>query len=168
MPKIIPNWHPMFVHYSIALLNVATLLFIIGKVMNKPSVTKAVHINLWLGAVITIGTVIAGLSVASTAGHDAKSHAQMINHRDWAIPTAINFIALTIWLAWKYRQPINVSWRLILLMALTADALLSATKWYWHYVIARDSSGEGYAGHNHPVGRHTSDEPSILQKMKKN
>ena len=164
MPEIIPNWHPMFVHYSIALLSIATLLFILGKIINNPSVTKAAHINLWLGAVISIGTVVAGLYAANTVAHDAESHAQMMDHRNWAIPTAVSFIALAVWSAWKCRKTINVSWLFIILMVVATGAL-SATGFKVAELVYRhgtgvmslpDSSGEGHAGHAHPDGEHTN------------
>jgi len=162
MPEIIPNWHPMLVHYPIALLSIATLLFIIGKAANKPSLIKAAHFNLWIGAIISIGTVAAGLYAASTVAHDAASHIQMMNHRNWAIPTAIGFVALAAWSAWRYRKTFNVSWIFVGLMLIGTGAL-SATGFKGAELVYRhgtgvmslpESSGKGHSGHAHPDGGH--------------
>ena len=33
--EIIPNWHPIFVHFSVALLSISALLYLAGLVFKK-------------------------------------------------------------------------------------------------------------------------------------
>jgi len=58
MLEIIPNWHPVLVHFTIGLFATATGLFCLGTVFIQKSwgetVLKAAHINLWIGAAITV------------------------------------------------------------------------------------------------------------------
>lgn len=35
MIEIIPNWHPIFVHFTIALLTISTLLYVAGLFLKK-------------------------------------------------------------------------------------------------------------------------------------
>ena len=58
MLEIIPNWHPILVHFTIGLFATSTGLFLWGTVFIEKSwgetVLKAAHINLWIGAAINV------------------------------------------------------------------------------------------------------------------
>ncbi|MEE8258381.1 MAG: DUF2231 domain-containing protein [Sphingomonadales bacterium] len=101
MPEILPNWHPMFVHFTVGLLTTATLVYILaGFFKNKDSQTSARTAALWMlwaGAGFTILTVASGLYAFATVGHDDPSHLAMKDHRLWALITAGYFIALGVW-----------------------------------------------------------------------
>ncbi len=126
IPEIIPNYHPLFVHFTIALLSIATLLFLAGKVTNNETLTKAGHINLWLGALITIGTVAMGFYAYNTVVHDGPSHAAMTDHKSWALPTAGAFIVLALWSAATYRKTIQVGGLFLVLMVVASGSLAVA------------------------------------------
>jgi uncharacterized membrane protein len=93
MPEIVPNWHPIFVHFTIALYVVATALYALGQIAGGRSwagvVVVAARINLWTGAALSILTVIAGIDAFFTVAHDASQTIFMIEHRRWAIATAV-------------------------------------------------------------------------------
>lgn len=100
--EILPNWHPVFVHFSVALLFTATALFVLGKLAPqsaawRPACLSAARWNLALGVAITVGTVLAGWYAFSTVNHDGHSHLAMLSHRDWALATAASFLALGAW-----------------------------------------------------------------------
>ncbi len=116
IPKIIPNWHPILVHFTVALYAIATLLFILGYLANKnewarkftgnewpQKFTNAAYLNLWLGALITLLTVAAGFYAYNTVAHDEPSHLAMTNHKNWALTTASFFWIVAIWSIFKYR-----------------------------------------------------------------
>ena len=86
--EIIPNWHPVFVHFTIGLLGISALFYMAGLVTKKDVFYTVGKWNLWVGVAITIGTVLAGLQAAGTVDHDAESHAAMMDHRNWALTTA--------------------------------------------------------------------------------
>ena len=97
--EIIPNWHPIFVHFSVALLLTATALFVLGKLAPRsaawrPACLMAARWNLMLGIAITFGTVLAGWDAFNTVDHDGHSHLAMLGHRQWALATAASFLAL--------------------------------------------------------------------------
>ena len=99
MPEIIPNWHPVFVHFTIGLLSTSTAFLILSKLL-KGKKSAWLHTaglcNLWAGALITLGTVAAGFYAYNTVAHDAPSHAAMTDHKNWAIATAAFFILLAL------------------------------------------------------------------------
>lgn len=123
MPEIIPNFHPLFVHFTVALLSIATLLFLAGKITGKETLTKAAHINLWLGAFITVGTVLAGWDAYNTVAHDGPSHAAMTDHKNWALPTAGAFMVLALWSAATYRKTVQASTLFLVLMIVASGSL---------------------------------------------
>ena len=168
MPEIIPNWHPLFVHFTVALLLTATGLFLLGLLASgkKWSATalKVAHINLWLGALVTIATVIAGLYAYNTVDHDTPSHIAMTNHRNWALPTAAAFAVLALWSMAIYRRSVKVGLPFLIVL-LIASGALSATAWKGGELVYRhglgvmsmpntSSSGEGHSGHTPPDGGH--------------
>ena len=103
MIDIIPNWHPILVHYTVALLSIATVLFTIAalspKLQYKEQLIIAARLNLWIGAAITVVTLAAGFQAYNSVAHDTASHTAMTNHRNWAITTAIVFFLLALWQA---------------------------------------------------------------------
>jgi uncharacterized membrane protein len=99
--EIIPNWHPVLVHFTVAPLTLASLLFVLGKIAPatiswKENCLTVARWNLWIGSILTIGTVLAGWHAFNTVNHDTPSHLAMISHRNFAFPTAGLFIALAI------------------------------------------------------------------------
>ena len=68
---ILPNWHPIFVHFTVALLSISAIFHVLAIFM-KPSgwrdeFTILARWTLWLGAAITVITVIFGfINIAST------------------------------------------------------------------------------------------------------
>lgn len=131
LPEIIPNWHPIFVHFTIALFSIATLL-ILGSLFIKnemgAKILEAGYINLWLGCLFTFVTVAAGLYAYNTVLHDGPSHAAMTDHRNWALVTASIFLTLTLWSIKLYcgNKKQNT---LFIGCLLVATSLLSITGW---------------------------------------
>ena len=100
--EIIPNWHPILVHFTIALLSVSVVLFLAESFVRKwPLHIQLVTVarwNLWLGSLAAIATVIAGFDAFNSVPHGSEAqHLAMLDHRKWALSTAGLFIVLAIW-----------------------------------------------------------------------
>ncbi len=156
--EIIPNWHPIFAHFTVGLLGIAALLYLAGLVLKKDHLLIAGRWNLWIGAAITIGTVLAGLYAYYTVAHDAHSHAAMTDHRNWALTTAGIFALLALWAAWKQRGAKTVS-PVFVGFLLLAAGLLAVTGYKGGEVVYRHGTGvmrmpeirgDGGHGSHHP------------------
>lgn len=101
MITILPNWHPIFVHFTIGLLGSAVVFYFASALLKNDHKWKQqwqhmANWSLWFGCLITIGTVLAGWYAYNTVAHDEASHAAMTIHRNWALATAIVFFILGI------------------------------------------------------------------------
>jgi len=144
MIEIVPNWHPLFVHFTVALLSVAVVLFVLaallkGYVLRGQWLTVA-RWNLWLGIGFAVITVIAGWYAYNTVAHDTPSHAAMTEHRNWALVTLAVFVLLGVWSVWRHRagtEP-NAPFLAGLVIAL---ALLMSTAWHGGELVYRYGLG---------------------------
>lgn len=101
MFEISLNLHPIFVHFSIGLWVVASLLFWGACLLKEKTFSQhlfsAANINLWLGSMISVMTLITGFYAYYTLPHDGPSHAAMNYHRNFAVITFIGFMVVTGW-----------------------------------------------------------------------
>ena len=138
--EIIPNWHPIFVHFTVALLSLSSLLYLAGLVLRRPNLLIVARWNLWIGAGITVGTVLAGFYAYNTVAHDGPSHAAMTDHKNWALVTASIFGVLAIWSLAKHRGAKSVSTGFVVLILL-ASGLLAVTGYKGGEVVYRHGMG---------------------------
>lgn len=170
MIEIIPNWHPILVHFTIALLAVATLLFVVSAIRGRssPGLEAAANWNLWLGAGITALTIAAGLQAAGSVSHDEAAHVAMENHKFWAFGTASLFILLALWNALRVRREQRVrlpfvALLLVALVGLAGTGLRGADLVYRHGVgvLAMPQAADNSGGHEHEDGaEHAHDDPA--------
>lgn len=144
MIEIIPNWHPVFVHFTVALLSVATLLkfsgLFVGNEAIRTQMQMAAHWNLWLGAGFTVLTVGTGWLAYNSVAHDIPSHAAMTDHRNWALVTASLFVAIAVWSMMRIRAGKGSS-SLLLVALLVATGLLGTTAWHGGELVYRYGLG---------------------------
>jgi uncharacterized membrane protein len=100
--EIIPNWHPIFVHFSIALLSISSLLLVVGKFAPQKYTWRNTALtvsrwNLLMGAAISVITVMAGWYAYNTVNHDDHSHIAMTSHMKWALGTFSVFVVVASW-----------------------------------------------------------------------
>lgn len=170
MIDIVPNWHPVPVHFTIALLSTATGLFLAARAFAgrgwASEALTAARWTLWLGALATLGTVAAGFYAYSTVAHDTASHAAMTNHRNWALPTAAAFLMFAIW-SWRDRQRGSAPGGAFLAGIILAAAALAVTGYKGGDVVFRhglgvmalpETAGAGQ-GHDHDHDHDHAHEP---------
>lgn len=143
MVEIIPNWHPIFVHFTVALLSLAVILSVIVPVVSSPLREQWAIVarwTLWFGTAITLVTALTGLYAYNTVAHDTPSHAAMTDHRNWAIATLLVFVALALWsiLRERRKQTTGIAFMLALLVA---GGILAATAWRGGEVVYRYGLG---------------------------
>jgi uncharacterized membrane protein len=156
--QVIPNFHPIVVHFPIALTIIAFLLSIAAYLRRSPPVSAqlaaAGHFTLWLAAIGAAAAVLFGWLAFNSVNHDDAGHAAMLLHRSWAIPTALGLILLASWDAWKYRVNELISVPMLFLLFLLSQAI-AVTGWLGGEVVYRHGIGvlsipasEG-VGHGH-------------------
>lgn len=163
MFEIIPNWHPLVVHFSIALLSMSTMFFVALNFTRSSSIYGQLKImaywNLWIGTGFAIITAIAGWFAYNSVAHDTASHIAMTDHRNWALITLSVFIIVSWWsiVLYKNEKEINMAFTFTILMAFV---LLASTGWRGSEVVYRYGlgvmslpkvEGEGHA-HEHADG----------------
>ncbi|PKL33318.1 MAG: hypothetical protein CVV45_08255 [Spirochaetae bacterium HGW-Spirochaetae-10] len=156
--EIIPNYHPIFVHFTIGLLSAAALLYLAGSIFKKENLLIAARWNLWIGTIATVGTIISGLDAYNTVSHDAASHAAMTDHRNWALSAAGAFSLLALLALWKQRGAKTIS-SLFVAAIILATGLLTVSGYKGGEVVYRHGTGvlrmpaihgeDGHDNHNH-------------------
>lgn len=144
MIEIIPNWHPIFVHFTVALLSMSVvfygLSFIAPGHRFNQQWTSVARWNLWSGVFFAVITAVTGWLAYNSVIHDTPSHVAMTDHRNWAFATLGLFIPVgvwSMWLAYKNRRP-NL---LMLLFLGIGFGLLASTAWRGGEVVYRHGLG---------------------------
>lgn len=169
--EIIPNYHPMLVHFSIALLTIATLFYsaslLFGLGDRSQTLLSAARWNLWVGVAISFVTVLTGWLAYNSVAHDALSHQAMTLHMNWALPTLGLWVVVAGWSF--FSRKIKPSLIFILFLWLSTASLLvtgylGAENVYRHGIGVMRlpvSMGEGHeegaegqheGGHEHSSG----------------
>jgi len=158
--EFIPNIHPIFVHFTVALLSTSMGLFLLGFIISERTWSErfltVAQWNLWLGAGITIITIGTGLYEYYTVTHDEPSHAAMTNHRNWAFFTASIFFFLALWSVRTYWKKHKLERSFIAVIVL-ANMMLMITGWKGGELVYRYGLGvmslpkvvEGSSGDSH-------------------
>ncbi|MBL1274609.1 MAG: DUF2231 domain-containing protein [Ectothiorhodospiraceae bacterium] len=181
MLEIIPNWHPIFVHFTVALFSLSVGLFVVTLFVSSPLKEQWLTVarwTLWFGAGFTVITGLTGLDAYNTVAHDTPSHAAMTDHRNWAIATISLFLSLAVWSFMRVRRQLALGSLFIAFMVI-AGGLLGSTAWHGGEVVYRfglgvmslpESEGEGHA-HEHADGGghgHASDKKMETSSTKDN
>lgn len=169
MIEILPNWHPVFVHFTVALFTISVLAFAISVFSRTYNVQYQSRLIgrwcLWLGVVFSIFTVAAGVYAYYTVNHDTPSHYVMTIHRNLAIGTMVVFLVMGIWTLVNYRTERDEG-KTFILTGIIGAALLAVTAWHGGELVYRygigvvslpEASGEGHehGGHDHGSHEHT-------------
>ncbi|HHI9467489.1 TPA: DUF2231 domain-containing protein [Legionella anisa] len=149
MVEIIPNWHPVFVHFTVALVTVSFIFYVLAYLVPYTQLkTKALTFEfeviarwgLWLAALISIATVAAGFYAFYTVKHSGISHAVMTTHRNWAITTALILFLTACWSVWRYSQHKTLTLPFIFII-LVIQGLVLVTGWYGGELVYRYGTG---------------------------
>jgi uncharacterized membrane protein/ketosteroid isomerase-like protein len=120
MIEIIPNWHPIWVHFAVALLTTSAVLFLMfgwGRFQTNVR-TNALIVARWnlrLGVIVAIGALFTGYLASGSVTHDDVSHANMLVHRNWAF-AATSIFAIIALIDYMKRNETRVSILSILLL----------------------------------------------------
>jgi uncharacterized membrane protein len=164
---IIPNWHPIFVHFTVALIFISALLFVVTLFIKGPlreQWTIVARWSLWFGMGFTLITGLTGLYAYNTVTHDTPSHLAMTVHRNWAVATIAVFMFLGGVSVMLVRAGKSLGGFFAAAMA-AAAVLLASTAWHGGEIVYRYGLGvmslpkvEGH-DHAHGTGEHSHAPP---------
>lgn len=144
MIEIIPNWHPLFVHFTVALITVSGVFFVLAKLMTNKKygneLLAAGRWSLWTGGLLTVATIIAGFFAYYSVAHDTPSHIAMTTHRNWALVTTTGILFCVVWSLIQYKKKIKSTIPFILAMLITM-VLLASTAWHGGELVYRYGIG---------------------------
>jgi len=168
MIEIIPNWHPVFVHFTVALLSVSLGLFVLSMVVKCDQAVLVAKWNLWIGAGISLLTLAAGFYAYNTVAHDTPSHEAMTEHKNLALITLGLLVPVVLWSVVSHRQGRTLGAGFVVLFLLVGG-MLASTAWHGGEVVYRYGLGvmslpktdkHDHAGHAHD-GDHAADEGHV-------
>jgi len=153
-----PNLHPVFVHFTVALVIIATLCALASKVLKGALAEQSVIVARWtfiIAAVITVFTVAAGIFAFNTVNHDDASHEVMLEHRNLAMVTFALIVVAAVLFYMKRKEAVITM--LILLFSVAASGMVVSTAWHggelvYHFGLGVKSLPKPHSDHSHSHG----------------
>lgn len=144
MPEILPNLHPLMVHFPIALIAVSAVFHIAAiATRGKSCVTHCAilaHTTLWLGALAALPTVLFGWLAFNSVNHDEAGHVAMLAHRTWALATLAVLVVLAGWDAWRSKVDAVPAWWFAGAV-IGAWGMVATTAWHGGELVYRHGLG---------------------------
>lgn len=169
MPEIIPNLHPLMVHFPIALVTVSAVFHVAaatarGKPLSRNFAILA-HTLLWISALSVLPAAFFGWQAYNSVTHDDASHAAMLIHRNWALGTSIVLIILASWDALRNKIDSSPVWWFVVTV-IGALSMVVITAWHGGELVYRHGLGvmslpvpEDGHGHHHDSTIHSDEHP---------
>ena len=142
--EIIPNLHPMLVHFPLALTTVCFFFFTGARIGgSRPWATQwAVvgHWSLWCAAGSALVAAGLGWQAFNSVNHDDAGHLAMLLHRSWAVSTVTGLVAVAAWDLWRIRVVQHPGLSIIVSTGLLFVAI-SVTGWLGGELVYRHGLG---------------------------
>ena len=133
MPTILPNWHPITVHFAIALLIVSTVLTLAASLGRQQSWANAAATvarwNLALGVLAALAALATGWNAYNTVTHDDPSHANITVHLKWAFAAAGGYLIVALLAFFDRRRSAGMN-AAVAIVSMISAGLLAVTGWY--------------------------------------
>jgi uncharacterized membrane protein len=126
--SILPGWHPIAVHFPLALVVTATLLLLASKLLRPERYAATLATvgtwNLCLGAAAALLAIATGLAAVLHLNVDAAAHQAISLHLRWAIFTTLLLVLLGVWRGAGSAQDSRPSWLFLTLLFAATAALI--------------------------------------------
>ncbi len=174
MPEIIPNLHPLAVHFPIALISVSAFFHVAalatrGKQACAAHCSTLAHTTLWLGALAALPTVFFGWQAFNSVNHDEAGHAAMLLHRTWALATLALLVVLAGWDFWRSKVDAMPAWWFVGAV-IGAWGMVATTAWHGGELVYRHGLGvlslpaaeHGQHGHEHSSAMKDTEHTGVM------
>ncbi len=125
---LLPGWHPIVVHFPLALVTTATLFLLGARLVRRESYAATLATvgtwNLCLGALAALFALATGLAATLDLHVGAAAHQSISLHVKWAIFTTLALVLLAVWRGAGNAQESRPSWILLLVLSAATAALI--------------------------------------------
>ena len=121
----LPSWHPLVVHFPLALVFTATPLLLAARLLRgEAAASTAATVGTWnlcIGAITALLALATGLGAVLDLDIGAAAHQAISLHMRWAMLTTLMLVLLAVWRGAGTTPRSRPSWAfLIVLLAATA------------------------------------------------
>jgi uncharacterized membrane protein len=124
----LPSWHPLVVHFPIALVLVATALLLAARLLRNHSLAETAATvgtwNLCLGAVAALFALATGLGAVLDLDVSAATHQAISVHVKWAMLTTLLLVLLALWRGAGTASRSRPSWLFLMVLLAASGALI--------------------------------------------
>jgi uncharacterized membrane protein len=128
-----PGWHPLVVHFPLALILTAAVLLAAARLLRRESLAAVVATvgtwNLCLGAVAALFALATGLGAVLDLQVSPAARLAISVHMKWAMFTSLAVLLLAVWRGAGTAPQSRPSW-LFLVVLWAASAALVATGYH--------------------------------------
>jgi uncharacterized membrane protein len=128
-----PGWHPLVVHFPLALVLIATPLLLAARLVRSDTIASTTAVvgtwNLCLGAVAALFALATGLSAVLDLDVDAAARQAISLHMKWAMFSTLALVLLAVWRGAGTAPASRPSW-VFLVVLLAAAAALAVTGYH--------------------------------------
>jgi len=166
MIEIIPNWHPIFVHFPIAFVTAAVFFVALGIFFKaKPWSQQCLifgHWMLWAAAIFACIAAVFGWFAYNSVDHDEAGHLAMTIHAYWALG-ALGALVLLAAMDLRIQRSVGMPAYGFLTLLVVVWVLVMSTAWHGGEVVFRHGLGVmalptlEEQGHTHEHGEHPHD-----------
>jgi uncharacterized membrane protein len=122
-----PGWHPLVVHFPIALVVVAAALLLAARLLRSETLAATAATvgtwNLCLGAVAALVALATGLSAVLDLDVSAAARQAISAHMKWAMVTTLLLVLLAVWRGAGTTPGSKPSWIFIVVLLAASVAL---------------------------------------------
>jgi len=124
------NFHPVFIHFPIALLASSLLFNLFGQIFKNETILTVAKWNLWLGTLCAYAAAGSGWWAGESVSHSGPSHEIMELHKKlgWTIVSVSTVLSLWKWKAipeWQEKvRPFELLWHIMLISVLVYSSHL--------------------------------------------
>ena len=122
-----PGWHPLVVHFPIALTLTAGLLLIAAKLARNEALAATLATigtwNLCMGAIAALFALATGLAATLDLQVGAAAHGAIATHVKWAMFTTLGLLLTAVWRGAGAAQQSRPSGRFLVVLAVACIAL---------------------------------------------
>jgi uncharacterized membrane protein len=124
----LPGWHPIVVHFPLALVVTGTLLLLAARLLRHEGRAATLATvgtwNLCLGATAALLALATGLAAVLDLRVGVAAHQAISTHLKWAIFTTLALVLLAVWRGAGSAPQSRPSWMFLLVLLAASAALL--------------------------------------------